>query len=597
MTRALLFGLLIGLPQLLCLAASAQEVSAQEESREEASQNEQSQEETSPPEAVVGTPLSEVVDDDCIRYEHGWEEGDVSRDKNTRLDTSIFSEHEDKTIRNIRFNTINVFDEANPDENNRVYRFLNTLHINTKTHVIESQLLFKSGDKVKRKTILESARILRTRGYLTTAYILLDAVCGDEIDILVVTQDSWSLEPQFSLSRNANDTESGFAISDDNVLGTGNSVVIGYEQSADRNSIRYSFSNPHFLNKPISVKVSFAETSDGDNSILQVSRPFYSLDTPWATGISLEDTTEVSVIRQGGEVISEYQHQRVNEEVFFGLATTIKDDYTRRWYVGLTKEEDSFFEIDETLLGIPEDRKAVYPWIGYQYLSNQFGVYKNVNQIQRAEDIALGVNFDVRVGYGGTTLDSADEMFRYKAWVTNVLDVSDTHIMEMRVDADGRQHTDSGKQDSSVIGGEIAYHYFLNDKNRWYFRLRYDIGRDLLQHEELTVGDISGMRGYPTDYQRGEKRYVMSIERRYFSDYHLFNLLRMGGVVFFDAGKAWGGETSGDTPLLSNIGFGLRFSSSKVRVGNVVHVDIAMPVTAREGNDEVQFLFGASQRF
>src|SRR5690606_5980321 len=145
---------------------------------------------------------------------------------------------------------------------------------------------------------------------LTTAYILLDAVCGDEIDILVVTQDSWSLEPQFSLSRQADDTESGFAISDDNVLGTGNSVVIGYEQTADRNSIRYSFSNPHFLNKPIAVKLSFAETSDGDNSVVQIARPFYSLNTPWATGISLEDTTEVSIIRQGGDVINEYQHQR-----------------------------------------------------------------------------------------------------------------------------------------------------------------------------------------------------------------------------------------------------------------------------------------------
>jgi hypothetical protein len=587
MTRALLFGLLIGLSQLLCLAASAQEVSAQEVSKDESSQ-----EETAPDVSV-----SEEIDDGCIRYEHGWEEGDVSREKNTRLNTRAFAEHEDKIIRNIRFNNIDVFDEANPEENNRLYLFLNTLHINTKPHVIESQLLFKSGDKVNRKIILESARILRTRNYLTTAYILLDAVCGDEIDILVVTQDSWSLEPQFSLSRQADDTESGFAISDDNVLGSGNSVVIGYEQSADRNSIRYSFSNPHFLNKPLSVKVSFAETSDGDNSVLHVSRPFYSLNTPWSAGIKVEDNSEVSTIRQGGEVINEYRHQHVYEEVFFGLATTIDDNFTRRWYLGLTKEEDAFFTIEDTLLGIPEDRKAVYPWIGYQYLNNQFGVYKNVNQIQRAEDIALGVNFDVRVGYGGTSLDSADEMFRYKAWVTNVLDVSDTHIMEMRVDANGRQHTEAGKQDSSVIGGEIAYHYFLNAKNRWYFRLRYDIGRDLLQHEELTVGDISGMRGYPTDYQRGEKRYVMSIERRYFSDYHLFNLLRMGGVVFFDAGKAWGGETSGDTPLLSNVGFGLRFSSSKVRVGNVVHVDVAMPITAREGNDEVQFLFGASQRF
>src|SRR5690606_40938600 len=98
---------------------------------------------------------------------------------------------------------------------------------------------------------------------------------------------SWSLEPQVSFSQKADNSESGFAISDDNILGSGNSVVIGYEQTADRNSIRYSFSNPHFLNKPVAVKLSFAETSDGDNRSIYVARPFYSLNTPWSTGIQL----------------------------------------------------------------------------------------------------------------------------------------------------------------------------------------------------------------------------------------------------------------------------------------------------------------------
>jgi outer membrane translocation and assembly module TamA len=89
----------------------------------------------------------------------------------------------------------------------------------------------------------------------------------------------------------------------------------------------------------------------------------------------------------------------------------------------------------------------------------------------------------------------------------------------------------------------------------------------------------------------------MSVERRYFSDYHLFNLLRMGGVVFFDAGKAWGLNDGSHNRLLSNIGFGLRFSSSKVRVGNVVHIDVAMPITERGDDGGVQLLFGASQQF
>lgn len=537
------------------------------------------------------------ADQECVRYEHSWQEGDIARDKNTRLDTNTFAQYEGKKIRHITFNNIDVFDESNPNENNSLYRFLNRIHINTKPHVIKSQLLFQEGDLIDRKTIQESARILRTRNYLSTAYIVPDAVCGDEIDILVVTQDSWSLEPQVSFSQKADNSESGFAISDDNILGSGNSVVIGYEQTADRNSIRYSFSNPHFLNKPVAVKLSFAETSDGDNSSIYVARPFYSLNTPWATGIQLDDISEVSVIRSGGDIINEYRHQQVFQEAFFGVATHIDDEYTRRILIGFTKEEDTFYEIDETVLGIPENRKAVYPWIGFQSLHNQFGVFKNVNQIQRAEDIGIGVNTEFRIGYGGTSLDSADEMIRYKGKISNVIDMRNHHILEMSAEIDGRYHLESGRNDSSVLGGEIAYNYFINDKNRWYARFRYDVGQDLLQHEQLTAGDETGMRGYPTDFQRGEQRYLFTLERRYFSDYHLFNIVRMGGVVFFDAGKAWGDNDGKPNPHLSNIGFGLRFSSSKVRVGKVVHVNFATPLAAKSGISDFQLLVSAQQRF
>jgi hypothetical protein len=54
--------------------------------------------------------------------------------------------------------------------------------------------------------------------------------------------------------------------------------------------------------------------------------------------------------------------------------------------------------------------------------------------------------------------------------------------MEMSADVDGRQHTESGNEDSSILGGEIAYNYFLNYKNRWYVLFRYDVGQDLQQY-------------------------------------------------------------------------------------------------------------------
>jgi hypothetical protein len=527
-------------------------------------------------------------------------EGDIkkiSEVRKSRIDNKLFAGLEGKTIRRIQYKTMPVFDENDPEENNRLYRFVNRLHINTRPKVIRAQLLFQEGDLLDAKHIHESERILRGRNYLSNAYIVPETICANAVDLLVVTQDSWSLEPQFSLSKESEGTKSGFAIADGNILGTGNSFLVGYEQNSQRNLIRYQFSNPHIFNSQIATKLYYADTSDGQNTIVDISHPFYSLDTPWSSGIYTEDYTQDDLIRFQDEQINAFVHQSVKKHGYFGVASEINDQFTRRWLFGLSHEEDSFFESAETLQAIPNQRKAVYPWIEFQYLENRFGVFKNINQIQRPEDIALGNNLVFRLGYAGQSFDNPDDVIRYIGVYQYTADVRDKHILEASITLDGRYHTKEIYQDSSVLGVTGAYHYFQNDKNRWYLGWQYHIGQELAQYEELTLGDITGMRGYPADFQRGDERYLLTIERRFFSDLHLFNLSRLGAVVFFDTGKAWGIDQYGKSLLLSNVGFGLRFSPTKVRIGNVVHIDFAVPTSAKVGADDYQLTIGAYQKF
>ena len=522
---------------------------------------------------------------------------DVAVAKSTKINNDLFKGLEGKIIRSITFKPIDVFDEEDPKENNRLYLFMNQLHFTTHSNVVESQLLFKVGDRLAKQSIHESERILRERKYFTNAYILPESVCGNEVDLLVVTQDAWVLEPQFSFSQKSGDTASGVGISDGNIFGTGNALSITYSQNEQRSGISYEFNNPYFLNKPISVRAEYEDTSDGRNTLINVARPFYSLETPWSTGIRLEDISLIDMIRSRGEVVNEFRHQTLISEVFFGKATDIHSDYTQRWLVGFTTEEEKFFSTEDTLQGIPLDNKAVYPWLEYQYLENKFGVFKNVNQIQRTEDVALGQNFSLRLGFGGKSLDNPDEVVRFKGNYINIMDVADHHILEYGVKIDGRQHLQLEGLDSMTLMNHISYNYFQDDKNRWYVRFDYDIGQDLAQYEELTVGGITGLRGYPVDYSRGDKRYVFTLERRYFTDLHILNLLRVGLVAFVDVGKAWGLENQPYSPLLSDVGVGLRLSSTKIRVGNIVHIDIATPTSAKSGIDKYQLTIGAEAKF
>lgn len=521
----------------------------------------------------------------------------IAEEKNSRLDNHFFVGHEGKKIRHIDYKTMPIFDESDPQENNRLYRLVNRLHMNTRSKVVRTQLLFREGDLLEINNIFESERILRSRNYLTNAYIIPTVICSDAVDLMVVTQDSWSLEPQFSLRKESEGTKSGFAIADGNIFGSGNSFTVGYEENSQRNLVHYEFKNPHVFNSQIATKLYYADTSDGKNTIVDISHPFYSLETLWGAGIYAEDYTQDDLIRFQDKQINSFVHQSVRDEIFYGLATEINSEFTRRWVFGFSQEDDIFLENDETLQIIPENRKASYPWVELQYLENRYGVFKNINQIQRLEDIALGSNFVFRVGYAGKNFDNLNRLLRYKGLYQYTLDIRDKHIFETSVTLDGRHYDQDDAASSRVFGLAGAYHYFHDDKNRWYLGLQYHAGQNLSQYEELTLGDINGMRGYPTDFQRGKKRYLITLERRYFSDIHIFNLSRLGVVAFYDHGKAWGIDHYDFSNQLSNIGLGLRFSPTKVRVGNVVHINIAMPISSKSGADDYQITVGAYQKF
>ncbi|RYY74069.1 MAG: hypothetical protein EOO52_14445 [Gammaproteobacteria bacterium] len=536
-----------------------------------------------------------VVTAECTTYT--FNPHDFEDKKETRDDRSPFEALQGKTIRNIRIQQINVFDENDPDENNRIYRTLNKLHITTREKVIESQLLFKSGDKISYKNVEETARNLRTRKYLTNAHVFPEKVCGDDVDVVVITQDAWVLEPQVSFSRQSSDNESGFAISDGNVFGTGNSFKIGYEENKLRETISYDFSNPYFLNKQIAVHALYQDNTDGRSTLLTVERPFYSLDTRRAAGLQYSDLSQTEEIRSHDDVINSFRHRAIDNELYYGLATDINPNFTQRWVAGVTHEEDRFYTDEDTLQPIPERDKAVYPWIEYQYLQNQYGVFKNLNQIQRPEDVSTGQTVKARIGYAGTAFGNPDDVLRYKVTYGNIIEKGEQHIFEVEAILDGRQHLGIDSLDPNLLTSNVAYHYLINDKNRWYVRAEFGVGEHLPQYKELTVGDITGLRGYPTDYLRGRKKYVVSVERRYFSDIHFLNLVRVGGVVFVDAGKAWGLPTEVNSPLLSNVGLGLRLTSTKVRIGNIVHIDVAMPINPEDNISKYQLIFGAYQKF
>ena len=127
-------------------------------------------------------------------------------------------------IGQIRITPHNIFDLANEDENNALYRLANRLHIPTRVDVIERALLFKSGQRVRRQTIEETERLLRGSGTRYDVEIIPIAFRDGVVDIEVSTRDSWSLDLTGSYSRAGGNNKTSFGIKEQNLFGTGISV-------------------------------------------------------------------------------------------------------------------------------------------------------------------------------------------------------------------------------------------------------------------------------------------------------------------------------------------------------------------------------------
>ena len=107
-----------------------------------------------------------------------------------------------KKIRKIDIKRLNVFGANinNPASDNlkKIENLLNKTHVNTNENIIRKNLLFSEGDTISPLTLSDNERILRQLSYIDDARIIVVPVSDDEVDIVVITKDVYSLGASYS---------------------------------------------------------------------------------------------------------------------------------------------------------------------------------------------------------------------------------------------------------------------------------------------------------------------------------------------------------------------------------------------------------------
>ena len=493
----------------------------------------------------------------------------------------------------------NVFDTSKPGENKSLFRLANRWHIITRASVIEQQLLFRTGDAFSQRLLEESERLLRQNNYLFDAKITPISYADGVVDVRVWTRDLWTLMPGFSVSRSGGENRTRIELSEQNLLGLGVKLRVTYTEDVDRDSTSFEYFDKNLGNSWTSAFFKYSDNSDGGTTQFNLVRPFYALDTRWSAGTSYFDDEREESFYDLGQEAAEYRSQTDAHTAFWGWSAGLKEGWARRWTSGVVYDDRDFSEVPDGQLPslVPEDRRLVYPFLGFELLEDNFQTASNRDQMERTEDFFLGTRLTARLGLATETFGSDRDAFVYSLSASKGYGSIQRKALFLSSWASGR--VEHGESANTQVGGTASYYNQISEKRLFFMTLDGSWGNDLDLDNFVDLGGDTGLRGYPLRYQTGDSRILLTVEERYFTDWYPFRLFRVGGAVFADIGRTWGDNPLGGPPLgwLKNVGVGLRLGATRSSGRDIVHIDIAFPLDGDPSIDSVQFLIDSKRSF
>jgi hypothetical protein len=501
-------------------------------------------------------------------------------------------------IGEIHVKPLDIFDLDDPEENNWLFRAANRLHIQTQPGTIRRQLLFSTGERLSVRLIEETERLLRATAYLYDVDIRPVAWRDGVVDLEVRTRDTWTLQPGAKVAYTGGTTRGGVSLQEQNLLGTGTSLGIAWHSSSavstaggSRRSVDLDIHYPFAFDDRTSVSYGHSSFDEGSTRFLSLDRPFYALDARWAAGAAVSRDDRVVSSYADGVVAAHFRQRRDSAHALLGGSQGLVRGWAHRLSGGL-RYQDEAYQVEPGLAGpvqLPADRTLVVPFLRYEALQEEFRKVTNFDQIGRPEYLLLGWHAWLEFGRAASAFGSTQEVSQYAFSLSKGVRFAGDGALLASASFSGEYA--GGRTDRESLSAAARFYQRLDSSTVYYLSLAAGATNYSDATQFLSLGGENGLRGYPTNYQLGARRVLLTAERRFYSDWYPFRLVRVGGAVFFDLGRAWGGpyQNSPNAPWLADLGFGLRLLSARSSSGTTVHVDLAFPIAREAGVKSVQF--------
>ena len=486
-----------------------------------------------------------------------------------------------RVIRKVHIMTLDVFGPKVFDTTAIPKNFLekagNYLHATSRPFIIRGQLSFREGDRFRSTLISNNERILRQTGILVDARIKPLPIKGtrDSVDILVITQDIFTLSGGFSPLAVDNYVVD---IQERNLLGLNHTLALKYEYFGRAvphqvNNYRAYYFVPYLSPRSfISAEAEVINSYQEHTYRTRVFRDFLFTTTRTAGSAEVRVSNYFAPYVVGDTVNKAY----VKQEYFDGwigraFPLNISGDKVDRVRVVTsarlvtTKYADvPFVSADSNQ--IFRDRQLGLASIGY--VERDYFRDVLINGYGRTEDVPYGLSFSATFGvehnpdgnrsYYGARY--AQSRFFKRAGYLNYSFEAGTYLNYTQPEQ-GAVRVEALYFTPLLPLGRINFRQFV--------RLRYVNGTNRFYSEFLSIASDNGIRGTSAQAFEGQRSLVLNLETVLFFN---FDLLSFKAAPFFLADFGWaakGYEKLVDRTPYTGLGLGLRLYNERLAFNSI----------------------------
>lgn len=448
---------------------------------------------------------------------------------------------EGKTIRNIQILVMDPFGYSANDTSrttiNDLQKIGNVLHVVSQKRVVNNRLLFKQNDKLDLLKIMESERLLRTAEFINDAKIYVKAIANisDSIDITIIVHDKWTLDPTFSIGT----TRGKLRLRDKNLAGLGHTMqqTFAYDKTNGMD-YRGNYFISNIKNTYVSGNLFYITNQQFKQTGIQLDRPFYSILTKFAGGLSISKTWGEFIY---GDTIQfshklNYTHmdQWVAKSYRLNYKKSVKQSGPR--IIGAFRYSEQRYQLRPSFdIDTLKTNASNFLYLGSTGIN--FRKYYKDQYIYR-----FGANEDVPEGFllqllYGFYRKEFDGLFRY----TGIEISQGKHFKKVGYFSAnatlGTLHK-KGLPDNSTFRAGLSYFSNLSLERRWYIRqflnARYVKGFNKSQYERLTLRN-SEMFGFNSNNLQGTSKILINSSTVLYAPYNLVGF-KFAPVFFMGLG-------------------------------------------------------------